>query len=74
MLLKEHNKPWLGPLKFLPLNKIGNFRKREIFSDPSLEQLLENPDGFGLINIFEFPVSPHFNCRSSSSIFSLVLG
>lgn len=60
MLLKEHNKPCLGPLKFLSLNKIGNFRKRKIFSDPPLEQLLENPDGFGLINIFELSVSPPF--------------
>lgn len=60
MLLKEHNKPCLGPLKFLSLNKIGNFRKRKIFSDPPLEQLLELLDGFSLIDIFELSLSPPF--------------
>lgn len=60
MLLKEHHKTCLGPLKFLPLNKIGNFRKRKIFYDPLLEYLLELLDGFGLIDIFELPVFPPF--------------
>lgn len=60
MLLKEHYKPCFGSLKFLPLNKTGNFRKRKIFPDPLLELLLELLDGFGLIDIFELPVAPPF--------------
>lgn len=60
MLLKEHYKPCFGSLRFLPLNKIGNFRKRKIFPAPLLELLLELLDGFGLIDIFELPVAPPF--------------
>jgi hypothetical protein len=49
MLLLETYNNRLGPLKSLQLNKIGNFRAREIFLDPLLEQLLELLDGFGLM-------------------------